>query len=70
MKLYLKIWRQSNADSDGNFQNYEIEDIQDYENLMDTCTKTHKNTHWKYFWRNWKYFGKGQNTENYEIAFL
>jgi succinate dehydrogenase / fumarate reductase iron-sulfur subunit len=27
MKLYLKIWRQSNADSDGNFQNYEIEDI-------------------------------------------
>ena len=27
MKLFLKIWRQSNADSDGNFQNYEIEDI-------------------------------------------
>ncbi|MDA9203826.1 succinate dehydrogenase/fumarate reductase iron-sulfur subunit [Flavobacteriaceae bacterium] len=27
MKLYLKIWRQSNADSNGNFQNYEIEDI-------------------------------------------
>ena len=27
MKLYLKIWRQSNADSDGNFQNYEIQDI-------------------------------------------
>ena len=27
MKLYLKIWRQSNADSIGNFQNYEIEDI-------------------------------------------
>ena len=27
MKLYLKIWRQSNADSDGNFQNYEIDDI-------------------------------------------
>ena len=27
MKLFLKIWRQSNADSDGNFQKYEIEDI-------------------------------------------
>ena len=27
MKLFLKIWRQSNLDSDGNFQNYEIEDI-------------------------------------------
>ncbi len=27
MKLYLKIWRQSNIDSDGSFQNYEIEDI-------------------------------------------
>ena len=27
MKLFLKIWRQSNADSDGNFKNYEIEDI-------------------------------------------
>ena len=27
MKLFLKIWRQSNVDSDGNFQNYEIEDI-------------------------------------------
>ena len=27
MKLFLKIWRQSNADSNGNFQNYEIEDI-------------------------------------------
>ena len=27
MKLFLKIWRQSNADSDGNFQNYEIQDI-------------------------------------------
>ena len=27
MKLYLKIWRQSNLDSDGSFQNYEIEDI-------------------------------------------
>ena len=27
MKLFLKIWRQSNADSDGNFQNYQIEDI-------------------------------------------
>ena len=27
MKLYLKIWRQSNADSNGNFQNYEIENI-------------------------------------------
>ena len=27
MKLFLKIWRQSNADSDGNFQSYEIEDI-------------------------------------------
>jgi succinate dehydrogenase / fumarate reductase iron-sulfur subunit len=27
MKLFLKIWRQSNADFDGNFQNYEIEDI-------------------------------------------
>ena len=27
MKLYLKILRQSNADSNGNFQNYEIEDI-------------------------------------------
>jgi succinate dehydrogenase / fumarate reductase iron-sulfur subunit len=27
MKLYLKIWRQSNADSNGNFQNYEIDDI-------------------------------------------
>ena len=27
MKLFLKIWRQSNADSDGSFQNYEIEDI-------------------------------------------
>ena len=27
MKLFLKIWRQSNSDSDGNFQNYEIEDI-------------------------------------------
>jgi succinate dehydrogenase / fumarate reductase iron-sulfur subunit len=27
MKLFLKIWSQSNADSDGNFQNYEIEDI-------------------------------------------
>ena len=27
MKLFLKIWRQSNVDSDGNFQNYEIENI-------------------------------------------
>ena len=27
MKLFLKIWRQSNVDSDGNFQNYEIEDF-------------------------------------------
>jgi succinate dehydrogenase / fumarate reductase iron-sulfur subunit len=27
MKLFLKIWRQSNADSNGNFQNYEIQDI-------------------------------------------
>tara|TARA_B100000902_G_scaffold108936_1_gene110594 strand:- start:773 stop:1513 length:741 start_codon:yes stop_codon:yes gene_type:complete len=27
MKLFLKIWRQSNADSNGNFQNYEIENI-------------------------------------------
>ena len=27
MKLFLKIWRQSNAGSHGNFQNYEIEDI-------------------------------------------
>ena len=27
MKLFLKIWRQSNLDSDGNFQNYEIENI-------------------------------------------
>ena len=27
MKLFLKIWRQSNADSNGNFQNYAIEDI-------------------------------------------
>ena len=27
MKLFLKIWRQSNVDSDGNFQNYEIQDI-------------------------------------------
>lgn len=27
MKLFLKIWRQSNGDSQGSFQNYEIEDI-------------------------------------------
>jgi succinate dehydrogenase / fumarate reductase iron-sulfur subunit len=27
MKLFLKIWRQSNGDSEGSFQNYEIEDI-------------------------------------------
>ena len=27
MKLFLKIWRQSNADSNGKFQNYEIEYI-------------------------------------------
>ena len=27
MKLFLKIWRQSNGDSKGSFQNYEIEDI-------------------------------------------
>lgn len=27
MKLFLKIWRQSDVGSDGNFQNYEIEDI-------------------------------------------
>jgi len=27
MKLYLKIWRQTNADSDGYFQNYEIDEI-------------------------------------------
>ena len=27
MKLFLKIWRQSNGDSEGGFQNYEIEDI-------------------------------------------
>lgn len=27
MKLYLKIWRQTNADSDGSFQNYEIDEI-------------------------------------------
>ena len=27
MKLFLKIWRQSNGDSKGSLQNYEIEDI-------------------------------------------
>ena len=27
MKLYLKIWRQTNADSNGSFQNYEIDEI-------------------------------------------
>ncbi len=27
MKLFLKIWRQSDEGSDGNFQNYEIEEI-------------------------------------------
>ena len=27
MKLFLKIWRQSNGDSQGSFHNYEIEDI-------------------------------------------
>ena len=27
MKLYLKIWRQTNADSNGYFQNYEIDEI-------------------------------------------
>ena len=27
MKLFLKIWRQTNGDSEGSFQNYEIEDI-------------------------------------------
>ena len=27
MKLYLKIWRQTNVDSNGSFQNYEIDEI-------------------------------------------
>ena len=27
MKLYLKIWRQTNTDSNGSFQNYEIDEI-------------------------------------------
>ena len=27
MKLYLKIWRQTNSDSNGSFQNYEIDEI-------------------------------------------
>ena len=27
MKLYLKIWRQTNADSNGSFQDYEIDEI-------------------------------------------
>ena len=27
MRLYLKIWRQTNADSNGSFQNYEIDEI-------------------------------------------
>jgi len=27
MKLHLKIWRQTNADSNGSFQNYEIDEI-------------------------------------------
>ena len=27
MKLYLKIWRQTNADSNGSFQNYQIDEI-------------------------------------------